>query len=334
MNTELSDAKRFVHDFSTAIRGATSETIADVLTPYYVENATWHGPKPLDDLEGLSSIIGGYWRPLLESFPDLQKNDRLLFGGTFEDEVWVCAAGSLVGTFEHDWLDIPATGHPTWIRYGEFHRVEEGGIAETLVLFDVLDVLQQAGYEFVPALAPEVVTPGPTTRDGIQLGEHDDTESQKTMELVDSMVEGLHSFEEKGFEQMGMEKYWHKDFMWYGPAGIGTTRGINGFRAYHQHPFLEAFPDRQGGQPDANVAEGDYCAWAAIPAMTGTHTGSGWLGLPATDTQFTMRVMDVWRREGDKLAENWVYIDIVDFLQQIGIDVFERLEKYPESVRI
>jgi hypothetical protein len=43
---------------------------------------------------------------------------------------------------------------------------------------------------------------------------------------------------------MRMDDYRHDDFTWYGPAGIGSTRGVDGFRAYHQGPFLEAFLDR------------------------------------------------------------------------------------------
>jgi hypothetical protein len=38
-----------------------------------------------------------------------------------------------------------------------------------------------------------------------------------------------------------------------------------------------------------------------------------------------MRVMDFWRREGDRLAENWVFIDKIDLLQQMGVGVFQRL---------
>ena len=33
--------------------------------------------------------------------------------------------------------------------------------------------------------------------------------------------------------------------------------------------------------------------------------------------------MDIWRAEGGKLVENWVLIDLVDFLDQIGIDVLQ-----------
>jgi hypothetical protein len=39
-----------------------------------------------------------------------------------------------------------------------------------------------------------------------------------------------------------------------------------------------------------------------------------------------MRVMDFWRREGDRLRENWVLIDIPDVFHQCGIDVFEQLK--------
>jgi hypothetical protein len=41
-----------------------------------------------------------------------------------------------------------------------------------------------------------------------------------------------------------MERFWHPRFNWYGPAGIGTARGVRGFRAWHQIPFLRGMPDR------------------------------------------------------------------------------------------
>jgi len=132
---------------------------------------------------------------------------------------------------------------------------------------------------------------------------------------------------------MGIEEYWHEDFMWYGPAGIGSTRGLNGFREYHQNPFLKAFPDRGSDNNDIRFAEGTYCGWSGWPSMEATHTGDGWLGLPATDRSVTLRVMDFWRREGDELAENWVFIDMIDLLNRLGVDVFDRLRDYPSSVR-
>jgi predicted ester cyclase len=326
MTDDATDDARRLHEFARGLHDATTETVADHLSEYYHDDAVLHGPAPLGELRGRDAIAAEYWRPLLRSFPDLERTDYALFGGEFGGDAWVCATGNLVGTFEEDWLDVPATGHATWLRYGEFHRFEDGRIAETRGFLDVLDLLRQAGYDFFPALAPEVVIPGPATRDGVLPDEQDDDASARTLQLVENMIfEGLESFEDEGLDGMGMEEYWHDDFMWYGPAGIGTTRGIGGFQEFHQGPFLEAFPDRHAGEDDVRFAQGTYCAWSGWPSLRATHTGDGWLGLPATGTEVTMRVMDVWRREDDRLAENWVFIDMIDLLQQLGVDVLQRV---------
>jgi hypothetical protein len=47
------------------------------------------------------------------------------------------------------------------------------------------------------------------------------------------------------------------------------------------------------------------------------------MGLPG-GTRTHMRVVDVYRREGDRLMENWVIIDIPYWLKQQGLDVLER----------
>ncbi len=48
------------------------------------------------------------------------------------------------------------------------------------------------------------------------------------------------------------------------------------------------------------------------------------MGLPASDRTVEMRVVDIYRRDGNKLAENWVFIDFLYFLKQQGLDVLER----------
>jgi hypothetical protein len=37
-----------------------------------------------------------------------------------------------------------------------------------------------------------------------------------------------------------------------------------------------------------------------------------------------MRVVDLYRRDGDKIAENWILIDHLHFLKCVGIDLLER----------
>jgi predicted ester cyclase len=326
--------KRRVQSFAQATDGTDPADVSDLVTEYYHEDIQWYGPEPLNELDGRETVAEAFWDPLFAAFPDLERNDYLLLSGTFEGSEWVATAGTFVGTFAADWLGIPATGHATWIQYGALHRMVDGHIAETRLLFDVLDVLRQAGYRFVPALAPEAVAPGPSTQDGLLLEAHDESASARTLELVEEMIfEGLAAYDGEELDSMQMDEYWHEDFMWYGPAGIGTTRGVDGFQEFHQGPWLEAFPNRGTSEDPVRLAEGDYCAWTAWPGPETTHLGDGWLGLPGTGETVTYRVIDFWRREGDRLAENWVYIDMVDLLKQVGVDVFERVREHPASVR-
>ena len=42
--------------------------------------------------------------------------------------------------------------------------------------------------------------------------------------------------------------------------------------------------------------------------------------------QADMRVEDIYRRDGDKLADNWVFIDMLHILKVQGLDVLGRLQ--------
>ena len=100
--------------------------------------------------------------------------------------------------------------------------------------------------------------------------------AEKNKELVARMYEGLndHVIE-------GMEEYWTEDMVWYGPAGIGTKRGLKDFQDNHQRPFLHAFSDKQATD-EIRIAEGDYVA--ATGYQQATHTGD-YLGIPASGQQ-------------------------------------------------
>ncbi len=66
---------------------------------------------------------------------------------------------------------------------------------------------------------------------------------------------------------------------WYGPAGIGSARGISGFRNWHQIPFLNGMPDR--GQYLEEITYhffGDFGNYAAVtgwPNAVQTITNDG-----------------------------------------------------------
>jgi|SRR6516164_5757189 predicted SnoaL-like aldol condensation-catalyzing enzyme len=81
-------------------------------------------------------------------------------------------------------------------------------------------------------------------------------------------------------------------------------------KPYAQHGGLkggrEAFPDLRVTVEDRILA-GDKIV--ARNTWNGTHRGA-FLGIPPTGKQITIRTIDIWRVQGDKLAEHWDVIDI------------------------
>jgi predicted ester cyclase len=53
-------------------------------------------------------------------------------------------------------------------------------------------------------------------------------------------------------------------------------------------------------------------------AMDGTHTGP-WLAIPPSGKRINIRLMTIHRISNDKIAEDWVIVESLGFLQQLGI---------------
>ena len=99
------------------------------LASLYAPDAVWRGSHPLDEVRGVEAIETVAWRPLARSFPDLERRDLIFVGGRYQGRDLVAAMGHYCGTFREDWLGIPASGRPIYIRYGEVHHVEDAAIS-------------------------------------------------------------------------------------------------------------------------------------------------------------------------------------------------------------
>ncbi len=283
---------------------------------------------PLETLEGAAGLYEQAYAPLLRALPDLERRDFIVMAGESQGADWVGCCGHYLGVFERPWLDIPPTMHMLAMRYHEFFRFEDGRIVEMQALWDIPQVMMQAGaWPLAPSLAVEWVVPGPATNDGIIQIPYDESRSRASLQWVTDMLNAMGRSLE-GIEAMELERYWHPNFIWYGPAGIGSMRRISGFRNWHQIPFLKALPDR-GVIMDKGIMFGDadYVAFTAWPGMRMTVSGDGWLGIAPSGKEITMRSLDFWRRENGVIRENWVLIDLLHVYEQLGVDVFERMRE-------
>ncbi len=314
--------------------------ISNVVQEAMYEDINWNGPQPINNIRGTDALVEDFWQPLLRSFPDLKRKADVFMGGVGNEE-WVSGLGYLTGTFTQDWLDIPATGAKANIHFGQFYLMREEQIAESYLILDLLGVMRQAGFQVLPpALGEEGgKIPGPPRGDGVLLTEQDKLETLKTRQLCGAMGQGMERYvrSRDGGDLRSMEQqlYWHPNMHWYGPTGIGSCFSLQEFEDFHQRPWLQGFGDRGvhqtgGGREIEFLCEGNFGGGGIWDTAFSIHRGE-YLGIPATGNLMTMRDFDWYRRDGNYLAQNWVPIDIVDLLMQMGVDLFDRLRHQIEQ---
>ena len=306
--------------------------LADAAEAIIDPSAVFDLAAPIDRLDGRAAIVDGWLRPLRAALSHVRRRDIVFIGGhniRAPGGYWVSAVCHYLGNFHASLCDLKPSGHLAFLRSGEFYRVESGRITEAKIIFDLPDLMRQAGRFPLPReQGNEMMFPAPATLDGVLPARPG--HSAGTMATVEKMLSDMHAFNPDTFEsdgQTGTDGAWHPDMLWYGPGGIGSSYRWSGFVADHRERFLRAFPDRKGGNHYCRISDGDYAAVSGWPSMTMTHSDD-YLGVPATGRALTLRVMDFYRcahhaPDGGpgKIMENWVCLDYMDLSRQMGLDL-------------
>jgi len=347
---KLQAAKHRVLAYCDAFDHASESDMISALRLHTHEDYSWRGMFPFHELSGHESVVELFWRPLKLAVSHLQRRPDVFMAGGHslalhapdsgnkqpmsDDDIWVCQMGHFMGLFDKPWLDIPPHHRMLSIRYVEFHRVVDDRIAESALFFDLIGVMHQAGQNPLPPQSgASFVYPGPRTHDGLLLSEHPQCEGDETLQLINRMVADLSRANQHALETNDnivavstLAKTWHEDMIWYGPEGIGATYTLERYQHQHQYPFRFNLGSKTFNGHVARFAEGNYGCFFGWPNLTNTALG-GFLGLTGNTLPADMRVVDVYRREGHKLAENWVIIDLPHWLSMQGLDVLVRMRQ-------
>lgn len=331
-NATAAQIKSAYAPYQQALGTCTPDILRSAVDELVEPVATLHLCHPFGDVSGPEGLRGAL-APLLEAMPDLERRDFITVAGTTpEGQDWLGCCGNYMGTLSGPWLHIPPTGHLVHMRYHEFFRFEGGKVIEMQAIWDIPELMMQAGaWPLSPQLGAFLATPAPMTQDGLTA----QGDGSATMKHVLDMLTALCQHPSNPDPAvMQLEKFWHPRFNWYGPAGIGTARGVSGFRNWHQIPFLQAMPDRgleTGGLVAHWLAQGNYTCETGWPNMSMTLSHDGWLGLPPTGQRITLRSLDFWRLEQGLIRENWVLIDLLHMYSQLGLDVLGRMDMFNKA---
>ena len=90
--------------------------------------------------------------------------------------------------------------------------------------------------------------------------------------------------------------------------------GPAGFKQIVQQ-FLDGFPDMRIF-PEHIVSDGDLVATRGY--WTGTNKGS-FMNMPSTGKKVRVEYVDFWKIQNGKFVQNWVQMDMVGVMHQLGV---------------
>jgi predicted ester cyclase len=338
--------RRQVHARLHALAEAADSKIEQAIAGLAGPDALWRVAHPINLCHGQAEVLRRAFMPLKRALPDLERRDAIFVAGTYQNRSYIAAVGHYCGTMYGDWLGIPATRRPVYLRYGEIYEIDAHGlVTQANLLWDVLDLMRQAGvWPLAQPLGSAEMWPAPLTADGVRLDVSEPSLAEASITQTIAMHRTLAEFNDRAalsrenLIAMPQREHWHPKMMWYGPAGIGTTRGLDGFVDGHQLPFRIAFHRPQGSFAEVQaerarhgaghyirIGDGPYSVTAGWPSVYAVHAGGGFCGLPPTGKPVTMRVMDFYLHHEGLIRENWVPLDMLDLLMQMGFDALGRV---------
>ena len=341
----FSAAKKVVLDYYQEMEERGEKDVLAVMQKYVAPEYHFRGVYPFEERFSREEVAEVVWIPLMHSLKHMQRRmDIFLAGGNkfAPDDIWVLSTGNFMGLFDEDWLGIRHTRKLNCLRYAEFNHVADGKITETTLFVDILGFMNMAGVDPIPLQTGKFfVYPGPRMHNGLLFEDAPEEEGKLTLRLMDRLCKEDPDFVDDGREDRldyseltekelayanSCKTYFTEDMIWFGPCSIGASYTLPRYIEQHGTPFDEGLDEYKFNGHLVRVAEGEFGGFFGWPNLTNTPVG-GFLGVPGSFKRVDMRVVDVYWRKGDRLAENWVYIDFLYWYKQQGLDILERTRK-------
>lgn len=327
--SDLQSAKAVVRNLNAALDRATPEQVVTALKAYVTPDYRWRGMHPFDELAGASAVAASFWSPLKSALVPLQRRPDIFLAGynslEQDNTIWVVEMGHWMGLWDSAWIGIAPSHKIAFLRYAEFHCVEDDKITETACYVDLLNlVAQKDQHKLRTGTGVTVLTPGPLTHNGLLYDPQIENEGRTTVDLITAMINDLRANAVHS-PDAHLTQFWTPDMCWFGPGGIGASAFFDGYRRGHAGPFEQGLEYVRHTEHVCRIGEGNFGGFFGYPSLTVRSTG-GFMGLPPSDTPADMRIVDLYRRDKDKLAENWIFIDLPHFFSMQGINLLNQLK--------
>jgi predicted ester cyclase len=283
---------------------------AKVMKPYWTANMTYEFIYPWNKPEhGLRQWYAGELSNWFNAF----SNESFQWFIFAADTNKVTIAAKAYAYWDKPFAGLPAPMKHVSVRDIDFYLLRDGKIEYNWCMLDLLDLIEQAGYNvlppsplpnrgYEPPRLPWSQLPAPH-RDSV--GDTETAYSVVNAAIREDLLAG------------GNGEHWHTSSVWYGPAGVGTAQGreeyVNGFLV----PLRAAFSE-PALQLEMVVCEKSFCG--AYAYWYANHTGE-WLGAAPCKKRVKVRFGMHFQIEGSKIVAGWSQMDLLEMMQQMGVDL-------------
>jgi predicted ester cyclase len=210
----------------------------------------------------------------------------------------ITGSGKHVGPF----LGIPPTNKVVTMSGIAIHRMAGGRLAEHWGQIDALGLLAQMGAIPAPA-RPPALTRQASERRATDVVMKPDRMKEALRRLFD---EGMNGRKRAVFDELIDSTFVNYSLPMTAPGPQGFGQLVDS--------FVQAFPDMRVFVEDI-LAEDDKAASRGY--LTGTQNGT-FLNVPPTGKPVRIGYIDIWRAQNGRFVENWVQLDLLGALVQIG----------------
>jgi predicted ester cyclase len=126
-----------------------------------------------------------------------------------------------------------------------------------------------------------------------------------------------------------VRQYSSEDCVWHGPDPIGDLKTTDAFVSGFWRPFIESFSGIRretyivlGGASNGRIdGQQDGRMWVSGTGMLHATFASDYLTIPASGQDVSIRWGEFCRIEKGKIVESFFLLDLIDLMQQVGINV-------------
>ena len=180
---------------------------------------------PLNEFIGIDEFKERFWKPLFNSFPDIERREQLVISGAFRDKIQVGTISTLSGVFKKTWLGIKPNMKMVNLKFCEIHELKNNKIIESYILIDLIDLLIQIGLNpLKTSRGSEGSWLSPINTDGVNFFEKDMQVSKASLEQSLIMQRSLNikpelevSSDKDLKERLinhPQNDYWHDKMVW------------------------------------------------------------------------------------------------------------------------